>query len=309
MRVLVTGAGGYVGAHLVHRLLAAGHTPIATARRAVDLPCDVRLADLADRGAMPALLRDIDAVVHAAARVGHATQAVFERDNVTAVRELVTHLEGRRIVHLSSVVVYGMGRHLDTDEDAPISPGTDGYAVSKAHGEAIVQAARSPWVVVRPGVIWGGPGDQRLMPVVRKVASLGVMLYPGPCRSPMPFAHIDNVCDVALAALSPDAPRSLVVNATDGAVRDGWSMSLRGFVGRYAAAAGRPLRLELVAPAGPIRGAVAMSAWLSRHIGLTWPQSLRPEVVTLFNTACTFSMARARSALGVSPRPREHLAM
>lgn len=307
MIVLVTGAGGYVGAHAIDRLIAAGHTPVASARRAIQVPCEVRRADLSEPAALQGLLAGVDAVLHCAARVGAGTPEDFQRDNVTATQRLVAHLDGRRLVHLSSVAVYGLGRHVDTHEDAPIAPGGDPYAVSKARAEDVVRAAGSPWVILRPGVIWGGPHDRRLMPPVRRVAALGAMLYPGPCRSPMPFAHIDNVCDLALAALAPDAPSGLALNATDGSLADGVSVSFRTFIQRCAAAAGTPLRFERTLPLAPLRAAIRAGTSLARRLGAPWPTSLRPELLTLFNTPCTFSTARARAALSVAPLPREHL--
>ena len=71
-------------------------------------------------------------VIHSAARVGVGTSAEFERDNVTATRNLAAALDGRRLLHLSTVQVYGTRSLVDAEESCPVDPGADPYSVTKA---------------------------------------------------------------------------------------------------------------------------------------------------------------------------------
>ena len=146
MRIGVTGAFGYVGAHVTDNLLSAGHDVVAVALCAApdDLPSritcvPVHLADITDPAALAGAFAGCDAVVHAAAlpaaacaadpalalRVnGYGTRAVLDE----AVRAGV-----RRVVYLSTYHVYGRetGR---IDESLPARP-THDYGISKAAGE------------------------------------------------------------------------------------------------------------------------------------------------------------------------------
>jgi nucleoside-diphosphate-sugar epimerase len=306
--VLVTGAAGYVGRHLCDRLRDAGVDVTGLVRRpAQGLTVPVRSADLSDAAALPRVLDGIDVVVHSAARVGAGTLAAFERDNVVGTRHLVSALDGRRLLHLSTVQVYGTRRLVDADERCPVDPGADPYSVTKAESERVVAALPNGWVIFRPAVVWGGPHDSRLMPSVRRLSMFRTIVFPGPCRSPMPFTHVDNLADMVLAALERPAVDREVFNVADGSLADGVSVSFRDFVLRYGERAGRPFRLVASAPVPVLSAAIRAGAAVAGRVGLAWPTGLRPEVLRLFNTPCTLSVTRARERLGVDPRPREHL--
>ncbi|MDG4820866.1 NAD-dependent epimerase/dehydratase family protein [Asanoa sp. WMMD1127] len=128
MRVLVTGAAGFVGSHVVDLLVEQGHEVVALdallpqahggelpewSRRHDVVRGDVRDADLLDR-----LLSGVDAVCHQAAMVGHgldpsdAPDYASHNDYATAVLLAAMHRAGtRRLVLASSMVVYGEGRY------------------------------------------------------------------------------------------------------------------------------------------------------------------------------------------------------
>ena len=308
LRVLVTGAAGYVGRHLCDRLRGAGVDVVGLIRRPANgmtVPC--RTGDLADEYALERVLEGVDVVIHSAARVGVGTSAEFERDNVTATRNLAAALDGRRLLHLSTVQVYGTRSLVDAEESCPVDPGADPYSVTKAKAERVVAALPRGWVIFRPAVVWGGPHDSRLMPSLRRLSALRTVVFPGPCRSPMPFTHVDNLADMVLAALDRPAVDRETFNVADGGLSDGVCVSFRDFVLRYGDHAGRPFRVVASAPVPVLTAAVRVGAAVAGRVGVAWPTGLRPEVLRLFNTPCTLSVARARERLGVSPTMREHL--
>ncbi|WP_024799423.1 NAD(P)-dependent oxidoreductase [Nocardia sp. BMG51109] len=131
MRVLLTGAAGFIGSHIRHALddagdevvpvdlmLAAAHGPGAAA------PDGVRQVDVRDPDAVPALLTGVDVVCHQAAVVGAGVSAAdapayaSHNDLGTAVLLAAMADAGvRRLVLASSMVVYGEGRYRTVDSD------------------------------------------------------------------------------------------------------------------------------------------------------------------------------------------------
>ena len=135
LRVLVTGAAGYVGRHLCDRLRGAGVDVVGLIRRPANgmtVPC--RTGDLADEYALERVLEGVDVVIHSAARVGVGTSAEFERDNVTATRNLAAALDGRRLLHLSTVQVYGTRSLVDAEESCPVDSIVETH-IFEYHGE------------------------------------------------------------------------------------------------------------------------------------------------------------------------------
>jgi dTDP-L-rhamnose 4-epimerase len=139
VRVLVTGAAGFIGAHVVEQLVAEGHDvvavdnlhPAAHGAPPTGLPdADWRLDDVTDRAAMRAAANGVDAVCHQAARVGlgvdFADAEGYVHDNDVGTAALLAALHdvgfGGRIVLASSMVVYGEGAYR-CDAHGPVRPG------------------------------------------------------------------------------------------------------------------------------------------------------------------------------------------
>lgn len=146
--LLVTGGAGFIGSHLVERLLAGGdHVRILDnfddtydpALKRARVAGEVIEGDVRDGATVAAALRGVDAIVHLAARAGvrasFADPAGYHAVNVEGTRTLLTHRAGRPMVFASSSSVYGVRRgeaFRETDPVAPASP----YAASKAAAEA-----------------------------------------------------------------------------------------------------------------------------------------------------------------------------
>ena len=178
MKVLVTGATGFVGSHAAKALQDAGHTVRAlvrtpskletvTARVGVDLASVETVAgEIADAAAVTAAVDGCDAVVHAAAVVGTdpSSEAEIEASNFAgALNVLVAAADAGcdPIVHVSSAAALFPFRTDPVTGDHPVGSARMPYARSKAESEHLarrLQASGRGVVIVYPGGVFG-PGD------------------------------------------------------------------------------------------------------------------------------------------------------
>ena len=209
MRVLVTGAAGFVGGRLVPALDAAGHEVFALDRdaaRVADLPAAAVEHDLTTP-IEPGTLPDVDAVVHLAqANVPLPEGAPsLLRVNAASTVDLLDHCRrssAERFLYASTASVYGPGDE-PFREDAPLA-GTDLYAVTKIAGERLVGCYREHFdTCILRLVAPYGPGQQaRMIPRLIERVRDGepVSLSPGG-RPRMNPIHVDDAVRVLAAAL------------------------------------------------------------------------------------------------------------
>lgn len=308
MRVLVTGARGHLGRHLVERLALAGFTVTAQVRASAPTyafaPAHIARGDLADPAVVARCLANVDAVVHCAARVRGGTGADYHRDNVQATQNLsrqAAALGVSRFVHISTIAVYGKRAHRLTAEDAPLQ-GDDLYAETKIEAEHQVLSAAPEPVILRPGVLWGGPHDAGRVGKLAARLATRTCFFPGPCDAPGPLTHVDNLGDAALLALDARGLQSRVFNITDDP-----PVSLREFATRLAAARGLPAP-GLALPKRWVLAGVGLVQDFRDRFAPRMPMAIRRDTVELMNAECTFSLAAARAQLGYRPVPREFMA-
>lgn len=174
MKVLVTGASGFIGGAFWRRAIAAGHEVVATGRRPVPASGYVQrdLTQACDFDFVP------DVVVHAAARSSPwGSRREFERQNVDATRHVVDFCErcGRpHLVHLStSAVMYTNSHQLGLTETDPLPrQPINTYAATKREAERVVETYGGSWSIVRPRAVFG-PGDTVVFPRVLRAARAG----------------------------------------------------------------------------------------------------------------------------------------
>jgi nucleoside-diphosphate-sugar epimerase len=221
--VVVTGATGFLGHRLVERLWRGGVDVVALVRDpelvSPALQSQARLlrGDVRDPASLKTAMRDARVVFHCAAitsngvpwQVHHevnvlGTQAVLEA-------ALATHV--KRVVHVSSVVVYGLGRrvHGPVAETAGYARRVDGWANymrSKLEADRLAftfgRESGLAITVVRPGILYG-PGGAR--EVCRGLLQMGPLrTLPGSGHNHLPYTYVDNAVDgLLLAALCPSA--------------------------------------------------------------------------------------------------------
>lgn len=267
--VVVTGAGGFMGRHLVADQLARGRRV-----RALDLHLDA-LAPLDSTGlqlltgdvADPALARHAvagaDLVFHlAAAHLSvSAPDAEFQRVNVEGTRALgEAALEAgvSRFVHCSTVGVYGVLESPPADEETPCEP-EFAYERTKLQGErALLALSRErglPLVVLRPGWVYG-PGCARTEKLFRTI-SRGRFVVAGRGDSLRHSVYIRDAVRAFHLASTADAVGEVILLA------DGGAVSVRELVDRVA-------ELEGVSPPRSV------PAWLLYLAGLAAEAAFAP---------------------------------
>lgn len=214
MNVLVTGATGFVGGHLVDRLLERGDVVTALVRspaRAAPLGTrGVRLVsgDLANLAAIASAVRGQDVVYHIAAMLGARTEAELlaaNRDGTLHVaRACAAATPTPRLVVISSMAAGGPARHgmpkAVDGNDRPVTM----YGRSKLAAERVLPPLAVPWTVLRLPVVYG-PRDLEAMLPMFKAVNHGLAPMFGDGSMELSLIHVADVADaIVQAGTAPD---------------------------------------------------------------------------------------------------------
>ena len=251
MIIVVTGGTGLVGRHAIAALRARGDTIRALARSEAAatslaaLGAEPVRGDLSDAERLDRLVAGADAVVHSAAVVlAGGPWSAWREANVLGTERVAQSAarHGARLVHISSVAVYGRS-YADVDrpghdEDfdlAAAPPTRDPYARSKREAElAVWHVARRTGlsaVALRPCVLYG-EGDRHFSPRIARVLRRGLVPVIGDGSNRMTVVYAGNVAAAVVAALAHPA-----VSGPFNITNDG-ELTLRAFVERFAAGLG-----------------------------------------------------------------------
>ncbi len=222
-RMLVTGATGLLGSHVVDEARNRGWTVRALVRepaRANGLRTrDVELTegDLLSAASLRRAAEGCEAVVHAAAVIGAGTDLEsFRAGNVAGTENVLdaSAWAGARLVHVSSTAVFGQERYRERPTDEAVAlpelPEWDAYGRTKQEAERAVlrdaEGGRVWAAVVRPPLMYG-PRDRQFVPRVAPALRFGVAPLPAAGLTTLPLVHARSVAQGILAALER-APKS-----------------------------------------------------------------------------------------------------
>jgi nucleoside-diphosphate-sugar epimerase len=246
MKVLVSGAGGFLGRFVVGRLLESGHDVRAIVRPTSTTPIwnesvEIFPADLRVQGNLKAAFDDIDAVLHLAAATAGNEDIQFASTVVATERflEAMAHSSVKRLIHVSSLVVYDWARAKRImDEDTPLLTAPykmGGYTIAKIWQERVVTkfARTHSWdlTVLRPGFIWG-PQHTQIAGMGRHIGKTYLMFGP---LTRLPLSHVMNCADCLVAAIDRPAAIGETFNVIDGDEIQVWR-----YVREYARRSSQP---------------------------------------------------------------------
>ena len=268
MRFLVTGANGFVGEPLCAELFRRGHAVRAASRSAHAESDGFERATIGSIDGVTdwsAALRDLDVVIHLAARV-HIMKddaadplAEFRKVNVAGTLNLARQAAAagvKRLVFVSSVKVngeYTLPGQAFTESDLPAPQ--DAYGVSKHEAELglrqIAVESDIEVVIIRPPLVYG-PGVKANFAALMGAVRRGWPLPLGAVHNQRSLVALDNLVDFIVTCLShPHAANQTFL------VSDGHDLSTTGLVRGLACAAGMPARLVPV-PVWAIRAGAAL---------------------------------------------------
>lgn len=305
MKVLVTGAHGFIGSHLVEKLVAEGVMVRALVSpwgkldnlHRVQTRIEVVRADLTEPEGLRGVCRDVELVYHAAARVAdYGPARPFYEANVQGTENLWREAEQagvKRGVLVSSVAVHRYTGFQDADpRTLPLDGDLNAYARSKVEAEKLVGSLALETVVVRPGLWPFGPRDPNFGRVAKALKGGLFPLVDGG-RAVINTAYVENlVAGLWRAGTVPGAAGQTYL------VADAGKPSWRELFSEFARLLGAP----------PPR--LSLPGWLSEPLGRTVEQTYRvtdaEPPLTRYRGALTrrdvhFSLTAAAEELGYKP--------
>jgi nucleoside-diphosphate-sugar epimerase len=311
MLVSVTGGTGYVGAHSVAAIRAAGHQvrllvrTRSTVERAL-APLGVGAGevevvdgDVLDEVAVARLVRGADAVLHAASVYSFDSRAhrAMRVTNVAGTERVLAAARRAgvgRIVHVSSVgaLFPAPGRVLG--QDSPVGRPREAYLASKAGAEVVArrhQETGAPVTITYPPVLLG-PHDPKLGDQVTRLRNVLRGLMPVWPLGGLPIGDVRDTAALHASLLGVSAP------AADRYFGPGHYLTTRQYVRTLREVTGRALPTVYL----PARAMVPLGL-LANLVQRVWPWHIPAEYGAIYTCACAVRVGERADTAGIAARP------
>jgi nucleoside-diphosphate-sugar epimerase len=317
-RVLVTGATGFVGRHVVRALAAGPGGAIRILARSHDRArevfgpladsLEVRLGDLTDAASLEGVCDGVAFVIHGGSAVpyaftGAAPAGAFARVNRGGTENLAREAlraRVRRLVHVSSTAAMGTPLELSVDERTPCRP-TSAYQISKYEAEqSLLRLHRDQGLdlaIVRPCLVAGeGKRGGELLKLFR-LCRRGVFPVIGRRLDvEKPLIAVDDLVQALLLAAGRGAAGEIYLVHSDG------GHTLGAILREAGRLVGKP-RPYLSIPLTAARLGARTGTWLAGLLGR--PSPLTPQRLDLFLADRRIDIRKAREELGYQPRHQD----
>ncbi|MEU6424814.1 NAD-dependent epimerase/dehydratase family protein [Microbispora sp. NPDC046973] len=216
MRILITGASGYVGGVVAGRLVGAGHEVVALARsdrareRVEGLGAKAVPGSLRDLDALRGAAAAADAVVHTAVDYADPEMGDIEREALAALLGGLN--DGGAFVYTSTGLVYPDRKGATVDEDHPVAPETSPQPYKVLGERQVLAAGHVAGTVIRAALVYGRGGSGLLQGLIAAGRQNGMVPYIGDGANEWSSVHVDDLAALYVAALERREP-GVVVNA------------------------------------------------------------------------------------------------
>jgi nucleoside-diphosphate-sugar epimerase len=304
----VTGGSGFIGGHLIRRLIADGARVRAIARseraaaKVKDAGAEAMPGGLGDQAELRAAAEGCDVAFHCAATVSDwGRPEEFSRGTVDGTRNALAACRAAgvgRFVHVGTEAALLAGEPLrNVDEGAPLRPDSKApYSASKAQAEQLVRDANDDGlttVVVRPRLVWG-PGDGTILPGLVEAVRSGRFRWVDGGRHLTSTTHVENAVEGLVLAGERGRPGGVYF------VSDGEPIVFRDFVTELLATQGVAVPDRSI-PLPIARAAATVLEAIWRTLRLSSPPPITRMAFWLSGLETTVNIGRAREELGYRP--------
>ena len=323
-RVLVTGGTGFIGGRVVEKLIlehAAAPRVLArkltTATRVGRFDVEIFPGDVTNRASVTKAMEGCDVVIHCAYgnEGDHDHQRAVNVDGTTIVASEALHAGVRRMVHVSTIAVYGRTPDGDVDESTPLADGGDHYSKTKREAEQILQDQHGnnalSFTIIRPTCVYGPYGLAFTIDPIQQLSSRQVVLVNGGeglCNA----IYVDDLADgILLAAVEPAASGETFLMTAE------TPLTWRAFYAAYERLLGRQSTIEMTVEEARAyaRREAERKAWEEqsserlRRMGVAHQIKPRPELfrvpsehgLAFYSARTRFRIDKAKRLFGFQP--------
>jgi len=310
MKILVTGATGFIGLRAARHLASVGHSVIGTGRKASRETSALQsvewiLGFLEDPAFCRKITHGVDAVLHCAGRAGtwgsyedfHLANVRVTENILRAARDNSVH----RFVMLSSPSIYfDFCDQLDLREgDLPPRPSND-YAKTKLESEILVLRENRPdflTIALRPRFVIGA-GDANVLPRLIALQETGKLVEIGTGKSVVSVTSIANLLQAIDLCLScaPDAMGE-VYNVADPEPIEFWKL-----VDQVTVALGKKIEPRKRLPRAPLLFLARINEKVCRLLGVKKEPKFLPLSIGVLSQSMTLNLEKSCTKLGYIPK-------